>query len=106
MLKKWLLSGIAGAFLMAVTPATPVSAFTLMGPGTKVQTETAVELIGTKKKAKKAVKAKKAKAKYVKVAKAKKAKKAKKAAGKSKTCGTYKYWSKKTKKCADARNKK
>ena len=65
-----------------------------MGPGSQPGTDNMTDTVKAKKKAKKA-KAKKGKKK--------KGKKARSKAGK---CGTYMYYSKKTRKCMDARNKK
>ncbi len=96
MLKKSLIAALACSVALAFSPISTVSAASLFGPGTKVQTEQFVDFAQAKKKAKMAPKAKKA-------AKAKKGKAAKSKAG---SCGTYSYYSKKAKKCVDARAKK
>lgn len=84
MLKKSLIAALALSVGIAFSPLSTVGATTLFGPGTKVQAEQPVELARKKKKAKKA-------------------KKAKSKAGR---CGTNMYWSKKAKKCLDARAKR
>ena len=102
MLRKSLIAALACAFTLAVSPIPTTSAVSLMGPGTKVQTESVVDLVKGKKKVKKAKKS----YKYVKkVKKGKKGKKGKKVASKAGKCGTYMYYNKKAKKCADARAK-
>lgn len=98
MIKKSLIAALATAVALAFSPITPASAAPLMGPGSKVAAETSVELAGMKKKKKYVAK------KVAKKAPAKKVYYKKKSKGK--TCGTYKYYSKKAKKCVDARDKR
>lgn len=80
MIRKLTLAGIAGLFALAVAVPTQLSARPVVGQLSKVTAESSVDFVKGKKK-----KSKKSKA------------------GK---CGTYKYWSKKAKKCVDARDKK
>jgi hypothetical protein len=95
--KKTLLSVIALAVALAFMPVLPSMAASPMGPGTRVASDSVVEAAADKKKAKKpAKKAKKAK-------KGKKGKKKAKKASKAGSCGAYMYFSKKAKKCVDAR---
>ncbi|MDX2158679.1 MAG: hypothetical protein SFW09_19430 [Hyphomicrobiaceae bacterium] len=82
MFRKLAFAGLAGAFALAVSVATPVGARPNIGSSPAVQSEQSVDHVKGKKKKKKVKKSK---------------------AGK---CGTFKYWSKKAKKCADARDKK
>lgn len=98
MLKKSLIAALACSVALAFSPISTASAASLFGPGTKVQTEQLVDLAQAKKKAKK-----KAAPKAKKAAKAKAGKVAKSKAG---SCGTFSYYSKKAKKCVDARAKK
>jgi hypothetical protein len=92
-IRKALFASLATAVALAFSPASIVSAAPLAGPGSKVQVESSVELVKKHKKAKK-----------------KPAKKVAKKAGKKKSkrgsCGAYMYYSKKAKKCVDARDKK
>lgn len=90
MVKKALLSVIALAVALAFAPALPLQAASPMGPGTRIATDSVVDVVAAKKKGKKPAKKKK---------KAKKGKKKSKAGH----CGTYKYWSAKKKACVDAR---
>ena len=98
MLKKTLLAVIACSAALTFSSIAPTQAAGLLGPGSKVQTESVVELAHAKKKAKAAKKAKPAK-----MAKAKKAKAKKAGPGR---CGAYMYWSSKQRKCMDIRAKK
>jgi hypothetical protein len=82
------------AIAIAFSPLPQLQAASLMGPGSQPQAEKVTELVKAKKKAKK---------KKGKKGKKKRGKRAKSKAGK---CGTYMYFSKKAKKCMDARNKK
>ena len=92
-MRKTLIAVLAMAIAIAFSPLSELQAASLLGPSSQPGTENSVELVKAKKK-----KAKKAKKK-----KKKKGKKARSKAGK---CGTYMYYSKKAKKCMDARNKK
>jgi hypothetical protein len=91
-IRKTLISALALAIALAFSPLPELQAATL-GPGSQPGTDNLTQTVKAKKKAKKAGK-KKGK---------KKGKKARSKAGK---CGTYMYYSKKARKCMDARNKK
>ena len=91
-IRKTLIAALALAIAVAFSPLPELQAATFVNPGSQPGTDNLTETVKMKKKAKK--KGKKGK---------KKGKKAKSKAGK---CGTYMYYSKKTKKCMDARNKR
>ena len=91
-IRKSLVAVLAMAIAVAFSPLPELQAATLIGPGSQPATENVVDMVKAKKK-----KAKKKKGKK------KKGKRARSKAGK---CGTYMYFSKKAKKCMDARNKK
>ena len=93
--KKALLTVIALAVALAFAPALPLQAASPMGPGTRIHTDSVVDVVADKKGKKPAKKAKKKKGK--------KAKKGKKKAAGYKSCGTYMYYSPKAKKCLDKR---
>jgi len=89
-IRKALIAVLALAIAIAFSPLTELQAATFVSPDTKVSSDNVTHQIAKKK-------AKKKKGK-------KKGKKAKsKGPGK---CGTYMYYSKKAKKCVDARSKK
>jgi hypothetical protein len=88
MLKKSLISTLALAVLLAFSGVPTLQAASVAGPGTKVQSEVTFDAAKMKLKKKK-----KYKKKYKKKSKAGK-------------CGTYKYYSKKSHGCVDARDKK
>jgi hypothetical protein len=92
-IRKTLITVLAMAIAIAFSPLPQLQAATLIGPGSQPQAEKVTEQVKAKKKAKKK-KAKKGK------------KKGKRAKSKAGSCGTYMYFSKKAKKCMDARNKK
>ncbi len=92
-IRKTLIAVLAMAIAIAFSPLPQLQAATLVGPGSQPQAEKVTEQVKAKKKAKKK-KGKKGK------------KKGKKAKSKAGSCGTYLYFSKKAKKCVDARNKK
>lgn len=89
-MRKTLVAILALAIAIAFSPLTELQAATL-GPDSKVQADSLTHV----------VKAKKAKKKGKKKRKGKRAK-SKKGPGK---CGAYMYWSKKKRRCMDARNK-
>jgi hypothetical protein len=95
-LKKTLFAALACSAALVFTSPASVQAAGMLGPGSKVQTESMIDLVHAKKKAKPAKKAKKAM----------KAKKGKAKASKAGSCGTYMYWSSKSRKCMDARAKR
>ena len=90
-IRKALIAVLALAIAIAFSPLTELQAATFVSPDTKVSSDNVTHQIAKKKSKKKK-------------GKKKKGKKAKsKGPGK---CGTYMYYSKKAKKCVDARNKK
>jgi hypothetical protein len=93
-LRKTLVAALALAIAIAFSPLPELQAASLMGPGSQPGTDNLTQTVKMKKKKK---------AKKKKKGKKKKGKKARSKAGK---CGTYMYYSKKTKKCMDARSKK
>jgi hypothetical protein len=89
-IRKALIAVLALAIAIAFSPLTELQAATFVSPDTKVSSDNVTHQVAKKKGKKKKGK--------------KKGKKAKsKGPGK---CGTYSYYSKKAKKCVDARNKK
>lgn len=86
-IRKTLIAILALAIAIAFSPLTELRAATFVSPDTKVSTDNLTQTVA-KKKGKKKRKGKKAKSK-----------------GPGK-CGTYMYYSKKARKCLDARNKK
>ena len=91
-IRKTLITALALAIAIAFSPLPELQAATLMGPGSQPGTDNITDTVKAKKKAK--------------AKKGKKKKKGKKARSKAGKCGTYMYYSKKTRKCMDARNKK
>jgi len=88
-IRKTLVAVLALAIAIAFSPLTELRAATFVSPDTKVSADSVTQTVAKKKAAKKS---------------AKKGKRAKsKGPGK---CGTYKYYSKKKRKCLDARDKK
>jgi len=98
-IRKTLITMLAVAIAIAFSPLPELNAATFVTPGSQLQTEDLTQPIakkkGKKKKAKKKGKKKKGKKKKGKKAKSK---------GPGR-CGTFMYWSKKRKRCLDARNK-
>ena len=90
-IRKTLIAALALAIAVAFSPLPELQAASLVGPGSQPGTDNLIQTVKMKKKAKKAGK--------------KKGKKGKKARSKAGKCGTYMYFSKKTKKCMDARKK-
>jgi hypothetical protein len=89
-IRKTLIAILALAIAIAFSPLTELRAATFVSPDTNVSTDNLTQTVAKKKAKKKGKK--------------KKGKKAKsKGPGK---CGTYMYYSKKARKCLDARNKK
>jgi hypothetical protein len=91
-IRKTLIAALALAIAVAFSPLPELQAATFMNPGSQPGTDNLTQTVKAKKK-----KAKKKK---------KKGKKGKKARSKAGKCGTYMYYSKKSKKCVDARSKK
>jgi len=96
-IRKTLITALAVAIAIAFSPLPELNAATFVNPGSQPGAEDQTHAVKMKKKKK--AKAKKGKKK----GKKKRGKRARSKAGK---CGTYMYWSKKTRKCTDARNKK
>jgi hypothetical protein len=92
-IRKTLISALALAIAVAFSPLPELQAATLVGPGSQPGTDNLIQTVKMKKKGKKAGKARKGK------------KRGKKAGSKAGRCGTYMYFSKKTRKCMDARKK-
>jgi hypothetical protein len=90
-IRKTLLAALALAIAIAFSPLSELQAATFMNPGSQPGTDNLSHVVKAKKKAKKKKKGKK---------------KGKKAKSKAGSCGTYMYYSKKSRKCMDARNKK
>ena len=100
LIRKSLITALAVAIAVAFSPLPELNAATFVNPGSQPEVDNQIHVVAKKKK-KKAKKAKKAKK-----GKKRGKKKGKKARSKAGHCGTYMYWSKKTRKCTDARNKK
>ncbi len=98
-IRKPLIAILALAIAIAFSPLPELQAATLLGPGSQPGSDNLTSAAKMMKKKKKGYKKKGKKKK----GKKRRGKRAKSKAGK---CGTYMYWSKKTKKCLDARNKK
>jgi hypothetical protein len=95
-IRKTLITALAVAIAIAFSPLPELNAATFVNPGSQPGTDNQTEI----------VKAKKKKAKKAKKGKKGKKKRGKRARSKAGHCGTYMYWSKKSRKCMDARNKK
>ena len=93
-IRKTIIAALAVAIAIAFSPLTDLQAATFVNPGSQPGTDSLTEVVKAKKGAKKAKKKGK-----------KKGKKAKSKKGPGK-CGAYMYYSKKGRKCMDARNKK
>jgi hypothetical protein len=90
-IRKTLITALALAIAIAFSPLPELQAATFVSPGSQPQAETMIDQVKAKKKGKK--KGKKRRGKRAKS----------KRPGK---CGTYMYYSKKSRKCMDARNKR
>jgi len=93
-IRKTLIATLAVAIAIAFSPWAELQAATFTGPGSQPGIDTLVHSVKLKRKS-----AKKGK-------KRGKHKKGKKAGSKAGRCGAYMYFSKKSRKCMDARNKK
>ena len=89
-IRKILIAILALAVAIAFSPLSELQAATFANPGSQPGSDNLTQTVKMKKKG------------YKKAGKKKRGKRARSKAGK---CGTYKYFSKKTRKCADARNK-
>ena len=95
LIRKSLLTALAVAIAVAFSPLPELNAATFVNPGSQPGVDNQTHVVKMKKK----------KAKKAKKGKRKGKKKGKRARSKAGHCGTYMYWNKKTRKCADARNK-
>jgi hypothetical protein len=91
-IRKILIAILALAVAIAFSPLSELQAATFV-PGSQPGTDNLIQTVKMKKKG------------YKKAGKKKRGKRGKRARSKAGKCGTYKYFSKKTRKCADARNK-
>jgi hypothetical protein len=92
-IRKTLMAALAMAIAIAFSPWAELQAATFAGPGSQPGIDTLIHSVKLKKKS-----AKKGKKKG-------KRKRGKKAGSKAGRCGAYMYFSKKTRKCMDARKK-
>ena len=95
-MRKTLIAVLALAIAIAFSPLTDVHAATFANPASQPGSDSLTEVVKAKKGMKKAKKKK---------GKKRKGKRAKSKKGPGK-CGAYMYYSKKGRKCMDARNKK
>src|SRR6059036_1978700 len=95
-IRKTLIAGLALAVAVAFSPLPELQAATFVNPGSQPGTDNLTQTVKMKKKARKAGKKK---------GKKKGKKRGKKARSKAGKCGTYMYYSKKARKCMDARKK-
>ena len=94
-IRKTLITALAVAIAIAFSPLPELQAATFVNPGSQPGAGDVTHAVKMMKKKKKAMK---------KARKGKK-KRGKRARSKAGHCGTYMYWSKKRRKCLDARNK-
>jgi len=92
-IRKTLIAALAVAIAIAFSPLAELQAATFAGPGSQPGTDTLIHSVKLKKRS-------------AKKGKRGKHKRGKKAGSKAGRCGAYKYFSKKSRKCVDARNKK
>ncbi|TMJ74631.1 MAG: hypothetical protein E6G91_07100, partial [Alphaproteobacteria bacterium] len=92
-IRKILIAILALAVAIAFSPLSELQAATFANPGSQPGSDNLTQTVKMKKKG------------YKKAGKKKRGKRGKRARSKAGKCGTYKYFSKKTRKCADARNK-
>jgi len=92
-IRKTLITALAVAIAIAFSPLPELQAATFVNPGSQPGVDNLTQTVKMKKKG------------YKKAGKKKRGKRGKRARSKAGKCGTYKYFSKKTRKCADARNK-
>jgi hypothetical protein len=93
-IRKTLMAALAVAIAIAFSPWAELQAASFAGPGTQPAIDTLIHSVKLKKKS-----AKKGK-------KRGKHRRGRKAGSKAGRCGAYMYFSKKARKCMDARNKK
>ena len=94
-IRKTLITALAVAIAIAFSPLPELNAATFVNPSSQPGADNQTHVVKMKKKKAKAKKGKK-----------KGKKRGKRARSKAGSCGTYMYWSKKSRKCLDARNKK
>jgi hypothetical protein len=92
-IRKTLIAILALAIAVAFSPLTDLQAATFANPGSQPGSDNLTQTVKMKKKG------------YRKAGKRKKAKRGKRARSKAGRCGTYKYFSRKARKCMDARSK-
>ena len=92
-IRKTLIATLALAIAIAFSPLPELQAATFVNPGSQPGTDNLTQTVKMKKKG------------YRKAGKRKRGKRGKRARSKAGTCGTYKYFSRKGRKCMDARNK-
>jgi hypothetical protein len=97
-IRKTLITALAVAIAIAFSPLPDVQAATFVNPGSQPGADNQTHAVKLFKKKKKMMMKMKRKGKG-------KRKRGKRARSKAGHCGTYMYWNKKTRKCADARNK-
>src|SRR5215468_9679375 len=102
-IRKTLIAALAVAIAIAFSPWAELQAATFAGPGSQPGIDSLIHSVKLKKKS---AKQGKKRGKHKKGKKRGKHKKGKKAGSKAGRCGTYMYYSKKTRKCVDARAKK
>jgi hypothetical protein len=91
-IRKTLIAILALAVAIAFSPLSELQAATFANPGSQPGSDNLTQTVKMKKKSKR-------------VGKKRGKKKGKRARSKAGKCGTYKYFSKKKKRCMDARNK-
>jgi hypothetical protein len=92
-IRKTLIAILAVAIAIAFSPLSELQAATFANPGSQPGSDNLTQTVKMKKKG------------YKKAGKRKRGKKGKRARSKAGKCGTYKYFSRKGRKCMDARNK-
>ena len=92
-IRKTLIAILAVAIAIAFSPLSELQAATFVNPGSQPGSDNLTQTVKLKKKG------------YRKAGKRKRGKRGKRARSKAGKCGTYKYFSKKRKRCLDARNK-
>jgi hypothetical protein len=96
-IRKTLITALAVAIAIAFSPLPELNAATFVNPSSQPGADNQTHVVKMKKKKKALMKKGKKKGKK---------KRGKRARSKAGSCGTYMYWSKKSRKCLDARNKK
>jgi hypothetical protein len=94
-IRKTLITALAVAIAIAFSPLPELQAATFVNPGSQPGVDNLTQTVKMKKKGYKKKAGKKKRGK----------RKGKRARSKAGHCGTYMYWSKKRKRCMDARKK-